>query len=408
MNTLTPSSAAVQLSPMDALLLRYFAQICESLDIPPSRWERAKQTYEALGRILTDPMNPLARFKPSVYPQGSARLHTTIRPIQGDEFDIDLICELLAMQGHSVAEIFAAVRAAIEGQKVYAGKVSIHNRCVRISFAGDFHLDITPGVPDREHEPENILITDRPTSSLKDSNPKDYCDQWFKRIAAVPPRIRSAPPRTSGLEAMLESRASVEPVKDPKAMRAILIRIIQLFKRHRDVTWGESKDAPISAIITTTAAWAYADLCLGEFDSPYDLILAIAEALPSKLGPQVLVNGVFVHTCPNPANPRENFADKWPRKPQRQEAFFRWQKSLVAYLRDLRSTGGQGADVLQRKLAAGFGRELVDRLTISQAQDLKQKAATGIVGITAAGLILPKKSAAIEIRPQTFHGGPLG
>lgn len=407
MNTLTPSPAAVQLSPIDALLLRHFARICEALDIPPSRWERAKQAYETLGRILTDPMNPLARFKPSVYPQGSARLQTTIRPVRGDEFDIDLICELLAMQGHPVEAIFAAVQAAIEGQKVYAGKVSIHNRCVRITFAGDFHLDITPGVPDRRHGPENILITDRPSRSLKDSNPKDYCDQWFQRIAAVPPRIRSVPPRTSGLEAMLENRADVESVKDPKAMRAILIRIIQLFKRHRDITWSESKDAPISAIITTTTAWAYAELCLREFDSPYDLILAIAEALPSKLGPQVLTNGVFVHTCLNPANPRENFADKWPRKPQRQEAFFRWQKSLVAYLRDLRNSSGQGTDVLQRKLAAGFGRDLVDRLALDEAKDLKQKAAAGAVGITTAGLILSRKSAVIEIRPQTFHGGAL-
>lgn len=406
MNTLNPR-ASVPIDPVDAMLLRHFAQICEALDLAPAQWNRAKKAYESLGDMLCDPMNPLARHKPSVYTQGSARLQTAIRPIRGDEFDIDLICELLAMRGHTIDSIFSTLKAAIEANKTYAGRVTLMNRCVRISFPKDFHLDVTPALPDAVRGPTNIQVADRLNQRLKESNPKGYCDDWFTRVAAVPPRIRSAPPRAGTFEAMLDSRADVEPVADPKPMRPVVVRVIQLFKRHRDITCGEDKDAPISAIITTAAAHAYADLCLQEFDNLYDLILAIARALPSKLGPPALVNGRWIHTCPNPANLGENYADKWMHKPGRQDAFFAWQAKLVAYLAELRGARGQGSDFVHRRLAAGFGEDLVRKFTVGDAQNLRQRAASCAVGISAAGLILPRKSAAIEIPRQTFHGGDL-
>lgn len=403
MNALTPGSNQPPLNPIDAILLRHFAQICEALDLPPSTFKQAKERYEALGRFLCDPLNPLHKMKPKIYVQGSTRLQTTVKPPVGEEFDIDLICELLADRTLSAVDLFEQVKKAIEGNPTYAKMITIMNRCIRITYANEFYMDITPGVPDQSYGPENIRVTDRPANSLKASNPKDYSD-WFAQIASMPPIILSSTAKTTGFEALIESRASVEPVAEPKAMRPVLNRIVQIFKRHRDIRYlGKEKNAPISAIITTTAAHAYQSLSPVGHGSLYDLILAIAKALPAKLGPSTLINGKLIYSVPNPANPEENYADKWQKKPERQDEFFMWQASLVSYLEDLRMSGGQGADVLQRKLAKGFGEKLVTRLEIEKAQALKQASAKGTVGITTAGILVPRAHAAAPVRPQTFH-----
>ncbi len=406
MNVLTPTPHLAAMDPMDALLLRYFADFGAQLDIPSERWKHAKRAYEEVGQFLCDPTNPLSRYDPSVYTQGSARALTTNRPVKGDEFDIDLICELLKARGLTATQVFELVKAALEHGGKYKGRLTVHNRCIRISFPG-FHLDITPGVPDFGLGPENILITDRPTARLKNSNPKGFCDDFFGRIANVPPRIRTAHPKASYFETMLEARADVEPVATPGPMRAVLVRFVQILKRHRDITCGDDKNAPISAIITTLAAHAYADLSLVEHDSLYDLLLAIAKKLPSKLGPTEwsVPAARWIHTCPNPANALENYADKWPTKPQRQDAFFAWQGKLVTYLEGLRQLRGRGHDVLTRELSAGFGQDLVQRAAIGNASATKASAAAGALGITATGALTSRAHASVAVRPQTFHGG---
>lgn len=403
MNALTPSPSQFPHHPIDAVLLRHFAEICEALDIPPSKFQLAKQRYEALARFLCDSSNPLSRLKPSIYPQGSIRLQTTVKPPRGEEFDIDLICELRAASGRTPDAIFDEVKAAILADPTYAKMATIKNRCIRITYANDFYLDITPAVPDAVGGPENIRVADRPTQTLKASNPKDY-SVIFADVAALVPRIGATTTKTTAFEALMGTRASVEPVAEPKAMRPVLNRFVQIYKRHRDVMYlKDGKNAPISAIITTLAMHAYRALAQVEHASLYDLLLAVAKALPSYLTSAGYVNGKQLYSVPNPANPQENYADKWQAKPHRQDEFFRWQGALVAYLEDLRRSGGQGADVLHAKLATGFGEGLVSRIAVEKAQALKQAAAKGVVGITAVGILVPKATAAVAVRPQTFH-----
>ncbi|HTB81278.1 MAG TPA: nucleotidyltransferase [Opitutaceae bacterium] len=403
MNALTPSSTPSSTRPIDTTLLRHFAAICEALDIPSSKFQLAKQRYESLARFLCDPANPLAKFKPVIYPQGSIRLQTAVKPSHGEEFDIDLICQLSGFPGWTAEAIFNEVKTAILRDPTYAKMAIIKNRCIRLTYTKDFYLDITPAVPDAQQGPENIRVTDRPTRTLKASNPKDY-SELFAGVAALVPSIRSATTKTTAFEALIENRAGIEPVAQPKAMRPALNRFVQIFKRHRDVMYLENgKDAPISAIITTLAMHAYRALSQVEHSSLYDLLLAIAKALPSHLSPAGTLAGRPLYAVPNPANPEENYADKWQTKPQRQDEFFRWQNALVTYLEDLRLTAGKGADVLHSKLVAGFGEKLVSRITVENAQALKEAAANGKVGITSVGIIVPKAAATVAVRPQTFH-----
>ena len=403
MNALTPPSPIPVANTVDVALLRHLAHICEDLDLPELRFEEAKARYEAIGKLLADPENPLSKYDPQIYAQGSTRLQTANRPLKGDEFDVDLICEFRNLAGKPVEEAFKEVRQAILADKTYEKMPSVKKRCVRITYANLFHLDITPGKPDPRYGPENLCITDLPSRQWKGSNPKDYA-AWFAGVAAAPPRVRVALQKTTDFEALFETRAEVEPLDKPKRMRPVLNRIVQIFKRHRDVMYGDNKNAPISAIITTLAAHAYAEACQTEKESLLDLIIDVARIMTRKLGPQISSsNGMPIFSVPNPRHPTENFADKWPHKPQRQQEFFLWNTTLVKYLEGLRTLQGKGLDVTHRYLAEGFGEDLVRRSVIERAQRIKAAAANGKVGITAGGALVSVTTARVAAAPQTFH-----
>ena len=74
-----------------------YVHLAESLDIPPSKYKEAVDRYRAVGEWLEAGEYLAASGEPEVYPQGSFRLGTVVRPLrEGKEadYDIDLVCEL--------------------------------------------------------------------------------------------------------------------------------------------------------------------------------------------------------------------------------------------------------------------------------------------------------------------------
>ena len=72
--------------------LRQFLQgLAEALDISESQYEAAVKHYEAVGDWLNKEDSPISVHEPQIYPQGSFRLGTMIKPINDtDDYDIDL------------------------------------------------------------------------------------------------------------------------------------------------------------------------------------------------------------------------------------------------------------------------------------------------------------------------------
>ena len=74
---------------------RILEYIADSLDIPESHYQDAEDRYKAVGKWLSKEDSPLAIFSPEIYPQGSFRLGTVVKPIfKKDKYDIDLVCQL--------------------------------------------------------------------------------------------------------------------------------------------------------------------------------------------------------------------------------------------------------------------------------------------------------------------------
>lgn len=348
-------------------------EIARALDIPPSKFEEAKNRYEALGEWLDRDQSTLAGYQPEISPQGSFLLGTVTRPItETDEYDVDLVCRLSAEKteftqkslkqavGYEVglyAEAQGMLNAPEEGR-----------RCWTLHYAdgAQFHMDILPALPDaRRYQgalkshghallAENyaltahaIAITDRTlpqysqvTEDWPQSNPKGYAAWFRQRMASQLRERKMAFADRHGVT------ASIDDIPDHK-VKTPLQRAIQLLKRHRDCMFAENGEhKPISIIITTLAAHAYNNEARIS-DALQTILTGMTRYIEEKDGE------VWVA---NPVNPLENFADKWAEEPAKRESFERWlrqaQKDFALYLRASRFDGIPGE--LRRHLGTGI------------------------------------------------------
>src|SRR5262245_45844429 len=127
------------------LLLR----ICRSLQITATQHKAAEDHYNAIGSWLADPRSGLYRFRPQIYPQGSFRIGTTVKPRKRDEYDVDLVCELQADPRLFPAPVMLLnlIESRLREHGDYATRLERKNRCIRVLYARDFYLDILPGCP---------------------------------------------------------------------------------------------------------------------------------------------------------------------------------------------------------------------------------------------------------------------
>ena len=126
---------------------RYLAGVlellCQQLELTPTQYEDATAKYGAVGSWLNDGLLH-TRLDPEMFAQGSIRLGTTVRPLGRDEFDVDLVCWLVG--GHDGLEpsrIMRLIGDRLREHKTYCAMLEAKNRCWRLNYAGEFHMDIT-------------------------------------------------------------------------------------------------------------------------------------------------------------------------------------------------------------------------------------------------------------------------
>ncbi|MGC5000058.1 SMODS domain-containing nucleotidyltransferase [Streptomyces sp. DT195] len=112
--------------------------------------------------------------------QGSWAHRTIIKPVAGknDEFDADflLTLEVIDEWEDSPEEYLNLLFDALKRSSIYKPKVIKKNRCVRINYANDCHVDIVPHlVLDDGRE----VIVNSEEAIFEETNPKGYTD-WMK------------------------------------------------------------------------------------------------------------------------------------------------------------------------------------------------------------------------------------
>ncbi len=330
---------------------------------------------------------------PDVYVQGSFRLGTAIKPASEEEdYDIDMVCRLkYEMSDLSQADLKNKLGVEI---KAYAKRYRMSRpkngrRCWTLHYSEDaqFHLDALPAIPDYERRrilkesgpalerlgSTALSITDKEhpdyrqiSSNWQRSNPKGY-SLWFRDRMGSEFQKRA-------LSEATRIQASVEDVPIYR-VRTPLQEAIQLLKRHRDITFSDrSDDKPISIIITTLSAHSY--------DQEPTVATALGSILRRMENYIEVKSGVYWVT--NPADPNENFADKWEEHPERKDAFYEWL--------DKAKSDFSNAAVAINKEAAGeilnesLGDALVDR-ALTRANPLRKSRFSNAL-VRAGNLVL--------------------
>lgn len=359
--------------------------IAESIDIPPSSYEKALarakdlETWSATSAVS-------AKYQPRIAVQGSFRLGTVNRPLNDDdEYDLDLGWLLVGAydrRQYTQQDLKALIGGDLETYRVarqIETPLEEKNRCWRLRYLDDlsFHLDAVPCLSETVERKARmkalmlrhgsgdalaqmladltIAITDKTepnyaklTQDWPLSNPEGYA-RWFEF------RMRQA-------GTLLEARAKAVGLRSIDELPAFrwktpLQTAVQLLKRHRDVMFECNRDAqPISVIITTLAAMAYR----GEVD-PFEALIRILddmEGFVNQKAPRI----------PNPVNPLEDFAHKWDSeegKARQLEANFRrWVAQARADVRFIAQSGDPAAVVerMKRGFRVPLNREVVGKI----------------------------------------------
>jgi hypothetical protein len=379
-------------SARKAQLAEIIEAMCEALELTRSQAEEAEQRYNAVGRWLgEDPLLAGAW----IYVHGSVALGTTTKPLTRAEFDVDLVCHVPhGTPGIRPATLKQVVGDRLKDHGTYVRLLEEMCRCWRLNYAGEFHMDITPSIPNPGCGLRGELVPDKELHEWKPTNPAGY-RKLFEQRAMLQPVLRVLKTERYAAD------AAIEPYPDRMRIKGLLRRIVQLCKRHRDIHFADAAElAPLSVIITTLAAQSYEQCARkGVFDDEIDLLISVLRGMPGF----ITFDG-STWSIPNETTPGENFAEKWNAKPGLAAAFHAWHRKCVSDLERLLELVGR--DRIQKSLGDAFGpaaagqamQPLMDRIGSDRATS-RLAVAPGI-GLTRA----TGSSVGTLMRPNTFFG----
>ncbi len=368
--------------------------VCVRLQLSRTQDEKARGHYKAVTDWLAAEGSPLRNFTPHIFPQGSQRLGTTNKPVGQSEFDLDAVCKLTLDESCTPGQLYSLLWDRLASHETYRKMMQRLPRCIRLSYSGDFHLDIAPAVPDSTCGGNCILVPDLKAdlsllhpknNSWKSTNPIDYA-KWFEEQCVS--------------LWMLEgkyARARIDPVPEPEAIHAkpALKRSVQLFKRWRDVEYEQRcKLAPPSIILTTLG---------GHFYNGHRLCTDVLQGILDATVAEVKTTDRLQLT--NPAHPQENICEKWDTVKGSYEDFC---ESITEFReRFERLQRVRGIDKIERELADLFGESPV-QYAVKEFVDQQISVPRGNGSLRvrpSSSLFVPAASTStIAVPRNTFHG----
>lgn len=376
-------------------------KLCQQLDISETQYLSARDRYEAVGTWLANsPLQALNDVK--IYPQGSIALGTAIKPIENNEFDVDIVCYLPNLAATSNAhQVKALIGSRLKEHGTYREMLEEKKRCWRINYANEFHLDITPSISNPHCYQGGELVPDKTLAQWKPTNPKGYISK-FEEYSSLNPNFYLVE------KSFAEARADIALLPEQSMTKPVLKRIVQLLKRHRDhmfISSEQAELAPISVIITTLAGWAYAK-CVTQrvHTDAFDFIVDVIREMPNFIKTEVR-SGQRYFIIENETTSSENFADKWNNGPRLAQTFYEWHKDALISIESLLMV--EGVDRFAESLSNKFGakKEMVRETLATIFQPINEARASGSLVIAPAfGLTSTSVLGSVAVPKNTFFG----
>ncbi len=100
-------------------LVGLLERICQSLELTDTQYQSAKERYEGVGRWLAASDNSLLQAL-LIYLQGSTALGTTVKPIDRNEHDVDLVAHNPTLNPVPPATVKKAIGDRLRANRHYA------------------------------------------------------------------------------------------------------------------------------------------------------------------------------------------------------------------------------------------------------------------------------------------------
>lgn len=359
-------------------------RMAESLQLDQTRYELMIQHYEAIKKWIESDELFFKPFKYELYPHGSVRIRTTVKPIGKDEFDLDIALHLKThWNQHTPQKIYNELRRRLSEHGTYKEKMELKNRCIRLNYAGDFHMDILPGIQESEWDNDKLRIPDRDLGTWVSSNPRGYANWFMDRVNMA---------KTSILLKAL--RAENLPANDYENKKP-LQRAVQLIKRYRDIYFQKDDTYKTSSIVLTTIAGLYYN---GE-----ESIFLTVENIVNRIRQHTMYMSGRIKVL-NPVNAEEDFTDKWEAEPEYYTAFKAFAEHLYMEWQELKKKHGVIAD--SRILKGLFGDDLYLNAQRSQADVIEKARTSGQLGVNrSTGMIgAAGMAGSSTVKSNTFFG----
>jgi len=393
----------VRLETQTDLLDMLLADLAIRVQLSPTNYNLAVSRGAALSDHIDRKDSPLHGRVVLTYAQGSMSINATIaRRMRTDEFDIDLIAQIILPEGTTAKQALDLVYKAVRGERGsrYYDMTERRNRCVTIHYADGMHLDITPAIL----VPERIVRT----SLIFHHKPEDKSDQvgyrlwanpfgfaeWFKALTpASPAFIRYYEGRLKRWEGTMLAKADMEPVPEqkPPHEKSMAVIALQLLKRNRNVRYDDRTcRRPPSVLLSKFAADAAMPA-----GSLSDQLLHLARHARQQIG--AYHDRKLLLRVTNPRCDEDVFTDRWPEAPQDQATFLGDLDRLIQQLHHLQH-GQCGLEEMQAILSDMFGENPTGEVVKSYAEHLRvalrdrqvhQEPGSGRIDLVRSGLAPP-------------------
>jgi hypothetical protein len=379
----------IQFKSKETQLDDLLARIAEAIQLDDTRKSRMESAYGAIESLLNEDDVFFAKNDFEIYPQGSVRIGTTVKPLNENEFDLDVVVHIvLNWKEYSPQYIYNQLKRVLQSSETYKNKVVLKNRCIRLDYAGDFHMDILPGCQESILDDNRLVVPDRELGDWTSSNPREYAN-WFLEKSNM---IKVS---------LLEKAYSMESLPpDEFSKKKPLQRAVQLIKMYRDEYFKEIPEMATSSIILTTISGEFYN---GE-ESIYETIDGIIGNIKQKL--RLEAWGQNRLKILNPVNPDEDFSDKW--EDQKEPELYEYFKKFVAHLdnhwQELKKENGvlEEADILKGL----FGENAFLKAQNSQVEFLEKSRKNQQLGVsTSTGALLSSSvDQSKAVKNNTFYG----
>ncbi|NTH68489.1 SMODS domain-containing nucleotidyltransferase [Rhizobium rhizogenes] len=204
--------------------------------------------------------------------QGSWAHDTIIRPVDGGEFDADLLVMVKPVDGWSAAQYVKELGRVFRESGRYSDKTQVDDYCVTIIYADDCKIDIAPLVMDRDYQ-GTLEVCSKREDCFEESSPVEYT-RWIREKNGY-----------SGNNSFRKATRLIKYIRDIKKRFSCQSVLLTTLIGHR-IEWWDKDSAGFAD--TPTAL----QTIMGKLDD-------WLQDRPEK--PQV----------ENPSLPSEDFADLW-------------------------------------------------------------------------------------------------